>query len=79
MTLAGTTAQLCVSGDIYAEYEEVIRRPKLKLLVRQASCQAREWSQGEVRVTGLAEFDCIYSDLQCIAFVLRTEDHRAYR
>ncbi len=30
ITLAGTTAQLCVSGDIYAEYEEVIRRPKLK-------------------------------------------------
>jgi putative PIN family toxin of toxin-antitoxin system len=28
ITLAGTTAQLCVSGDIYAEYEEVIRRPK---------------------------------------------------
>ncbi len=28
ITLAGPTAQLCVSGDIYAEYEEVIRRPK---------------------------------------------------
>jgi len=28
MALAGTTAQLCVSGDIYAEYEEVIRRSK---------------------------------------------------
>jgi predicted nucleic acid-binding protein len=28
ITLAGTTAQLCVSGDIYAEYEEVIQRPK---------------------------------------------------
>jgi putative PIN family toxin of toxin-antitoxin system len=28
MTLAGTTAQLCVSGDIYAEYEEVMRRAK---------------------------------------------------
>jgi putative PIN family toxin of toxin-antitoxin system len=28
MVLAGTTAQLCVSGDVYAEYEEVIRRPK---------------------------------------------------
>jgi putative PIN family toxin of toxin-antitoxin system len=26
--LAGTKAQLCVSGDIYAEYEEVMRRPK---------------------------------------------------
>lgn len=28
MAVAGTTAQLCVSGDIYAEYEEVIRRSK---------------------------------------------------
>ena len=28
MALAGTTAQLCVSGDVYAEYEEVVRRPK---------------------------------------------------
>jgi putative PIN family toxin of toxin-antitoxin system len=27
-TIAGTGVQLCVSGDIYAEYEEVIRRPK---------------------------------------------------
>jgi putative PIN family toxin of toxin-antitoxin system len=26
--VAGAKAQLCVSGDIYAEYEEVIRRPK---------------------------------------------------
>ena len=28
ITLAGATAQLCVSGDVYAEYEEVVRRPK---------------------------------------------------
>ena len=28
IALAGTTAQLCGSGDVYAEYEEVIRRPK---------------------------------------------------
>jgi putative PIN family toxin of toxin-antitoxin system len=28
IALARTTAQLCVSGDVYAEYEEVIRRPK---------------------------------------------------
>src|SRR5260370_41524587 len=28
MALAGTTARLCVSGEVYAEYEEVIRRPK---------------------------------------------------
>jgi putative PIN family toxin of toxin-antitoxin system len=30
MTIAGTAAQLCVSGDVYAEYEEVIRRPKFR-------------------------------------------------
>ncbi len=28
LALDGITAQLYVSGDIYAEYEEVIRRPK---------------------------------------------------
>ena len=28
ISLGGITAQLCVSGDIYAEYDEVIRRPK---------------------------------------------------
>jgi len=28
ISVAGITAQLCVSGDIYAEYDEVIRRPK---------------------------------------------------
>jgi len=29
-TIAGPKARLCVSGDIYAEYEEVIRRPRFK-------------------------------------------------
>ena len=28
ITIAGTAAQLCVSGDVNAEYEEVIRHPK---------------------------------------------------
>ena len=28
MTTPGTGFQLCISGDIYAEYEEVIRRPR---------------------------------------------------
>jgi uncharacterized protein len=27
----GGSIQLCVSGDVYAEYEEVIRRPRLRL------------------------------------------------
>lgn len=30
VTIAGPAARLCVSGDIYAEYEEVIRRPRFK-------------------------------------------------
>ncbi len=29
MTILDPDTQLCVSGDIYAEYEEVIRRPRL--------------------------------------------------
>jgi putative PIN family toxin of toxin-antitoxin system len=38
-SLAGMNAQLCLSGEIYAEYEEVIRRPKFKhsdFVVQQA-------------------------------------------
>jgi putative PIN family toxin of toxin-antitoxin system len=27
----GSMIQLCVSGEVYAEYEEVIRRPKVAL------------------------------------------------
>ena len=30
MLALGRTIQLCVSGDIYAEYEEVISRPRLR-------------------------------------------------
>ena len=29
ITILDPNTQLCVSGDIYAEYEEVIRRPRL--------------------------------------------------
>ncbi len=29
MTIIDPDTQLCVSGDIFAEYEEVIRRPRL--------------------------------------------------
>ncbi len=28
MSVAGRAARLCVSGEVYAEYEEVIRRPR---------------------------------------------------
>jgi len=30
LTIAGPAAKLCVSGDVYAEYEDVIRRPRFK-------------------------------------------------
>jgi uncharacterized protein len=30
MTMLQLDTQLCVSGEIYAKYEEVIRRPRLK-------------------------------------------------
>ncbi len=30
LTIAVPTTQLCITGDIYAEYEEVIRRPRFK-------------------------------------------------
>jgi uncharacterized protein len=30
MTIQRGDTQLCVSGDVFAEYEEVIRRPRLK-------------------------------------------------
>jgi hypothetical protein len=29
LLVAGGVVQLCISGDVYAEYEEVIRRPRL--------------------------------------------------
>jgi putative PIN family toxin of toxin-antitoxin system len=44
-TLAGTKAQLCVSGDVYAEYEEVIRRPKFnrsEVVIEQALRSIRQ-------------------------------------
>jgi predicted nucleic acid-binding protein len=45
LALAETTAQLCVSGDVYAEYEEVIRRPKFnrsEAIIRHALPAIRE-------------------------------------
>ena len=30
LTIASPAARLCVSGEVYAEYEEVIRRPRFK-------------------------------------------------
>jgi putative PIN family toxin of toxin-antitoxin system len=61
MTLAGASAQLCVSGEIYAEYEEVIRRPKFKRsedVIEQALRAIRQngfWVKPSQKV--LAAFD----------------------
>jgi uncharacterized protein len=30
MIILDPDTQLCVSGDVFAEYEEVVRRPRLK-------------------------------------------------
>jgi putative PIN family toxin of toxin-antitoxin system len=46
--LAGPSAQLCVSADIYAEYEEVIRRPRFKRSEREIAETLRA-----IRETGL--------------------------
>jgi putative PIN family toxin of toxin-antitoxin system len=35
IALDGAAAQLCVSGAVYAEYDEVIRRPRLKRTARE--------------------------------------------
>jgi uncharacterized protein len=35
LAITGALVQLCMSGAIYAEYEEVIRRPKLKRSQKQ--------------------------------------------
>jgi hypothetical protein len=45
MTLAGTRAQLCVSGDIYAEYEEVIQRPKFIAACRSLSMHSARFGK----------------------------------
>jgi putative PIN family toxin of toxin-antitoxin system len=41
MALLDPETQLCVSGDIYAEYEEVIRRPRLNRSDREIQATLR--------------------------------------
>lgn len=63
ITLAGTTAQLCVSGDIYAEYEEVIRRPKFdrsEIVIAFALGAIRKngfWVRPSEKATGCSDPD----------------------
>ena len=60
MTLAGTAAQLCVSGDVYAEYEEVIRRPKFKrseAVIEQVDRLLETWPTAAVAGEAWREHD----------------------
>jgi len=63
IALAGTTAHLCLSGDIYAEYEEVIQRPKFdrsKTVVEQALGAIRRngvWVRPSEKVTACSDPD----------------------
>ena len=63
ITLAGTTAQLCLSGDVYAEYEEVIQRPKFrrsKSIVEHALGAIRRngiWVRPTEKVTACSDPD----------------------
>jgi uncharacterized protein len=61
--LAGTKAQLCVSGEIYAEYEEVIRRPKFnrsEAVIEQALRAVRQsgfWVKPSEKVRACSDPD----------------------
>jgi uncharacterized protein len=63
IVLAGTTVQLCLSGDIYAEYEEVIQRPKFDrsgIVIEQALGAIRRngfWVRPTERVTACSDPD----------------------
>src|SRR5437660_12907571 len=64
MVLAGTTAQLCVSGDVYAEYEEVIRRPNFnrsEVIIDHALRAIRQngfWVKPSERVHEIGRASC---------------------
>jgi uncharacterized protein len=63
IALAGTTAQLCLSGDIYAEYEEVIQRPKFERshsVIQQALAAIRRngfWVRPSEKVRACSDRD----------------------
>jgi putative PIN family toxin of toxin-antitoxin system len=61
--MAGSKAQLCVSGDIYAEYEEVLRRAKFhrsEAVIEQALRAIRQngfWVKPSERVRACSDPD----------------------
>jgi uncharacterized protein len=69
VALAGTKAQLCVSGDVYAEYEEVIRRPKFnrsEAVIEQALRAIQQngfWVRPSEKVRACSDPDDVF--LEC--------------
>jgi len=51
MTMVQPETQLCVSGDVYAEYEEVIRRPRLNRTDREIAVTLRAIRENGLWVT----------------------------
>jgi len=59
MTIAGPAAQLCITGDVYAEYEEVIRRPKFNRSDEVIEQTPRR-SAGRIMGKALRKDECVF-------------------
>jgi putative PIN family toxin of toxin-antitoxin system len=69
LTTAGPAARLCVSAEVYAEYEEVIRRPRFKRNENEISDVLRAirevgiWVKPSHKVRGCIDPDDVF--LEC--------------
>lgn len=63
VAMGGTAARLCVSGEVYSEYEEVIRRPRFKRSESEITNTLRAireigtWVKPTIRVRACADAD----------------------
>lgn len=63
VAIGGTAARLCVSGPVYSEYEEVIRRPRFRRSETEiantlrAIREAGIWVKPTIRVQACADLD----------------------
>lgn len=63
LAVTGTALQMCVSGQIYAEYEEVIRRPRLRRSQSEIDSALRAvrekglWVRPSIKVRACADPD----------------------
>lgn len=63
VTMGGSTVRLCVSGDVYSEYEEVIRRPRFKRTESEITNMLRAiremaiWVKPAIRVRACSDAD----------------------